>query len=101
LPDLHAKGHARATEHSLIETCRFLKAQGLERLLDEREEEIAELEEQIFDKLFYARCGTWISSSDFAWTQREGGAHAYHLACGDHGPELMKPSSWLGWQSCS
>ena len=75
------------------------RLQALERLLDEREGEIAELEEQIFDKLFCARCGTWISPDDFGWTRREGGAHAYHLACGDHGPELMKPSSWLGWRA--
>jgi hypothetical protein len=75
------------------------RLQALERLLNEREGEIKELEEQIFDKLFCARCGTWVSPDDFAWTQCEGGAHAYHLACGDHGPELMKPSSWLGWQS--
>jgi hypothetical protein len=77
------------------------RLQALERLLDEREGEIKELEEQVFDKLFCARCGTWVSPDDFGWTQREGGAHAYHLACGDHGPELMKPSSWLGWQSDS
>ena len=75
------------------------RLQALERLLDEREGEIAELEEQIFDKLFCARCGTWISPDDFGWTRREGGSHAYHLACGDHGPELMKPSSWLGWRA--
>jgi hypothetical protein len=77
------------------------RLQALEQLLNEREGEITELEEQIFDKLFCARCGTWISSSDFGWTRRESGAYAYHLACGDHGPGLMKPSSWLGWQSDS
>jgi len=77
------------------------KVQTLEQLLDEREQEIKKLEEQVFDELYCARCGTWISSSEFGWTQREGGAYAYHLACGDHGPELMKPSSWLGWQSDS
>jgi hypothetical protein len=77
------------------------RLQALERLLDEREEEIKELEEQVFDKLFCARCGKWISPENFAWTDCEGGAYAYHQACGDHGSELMKPSSWLGWQSDS
>jgi hypothetical protein len=77
------------------------RLQALERLLDEREGEIKGLEEQVFDKLFCARCGKWISPSDFGWTQGEGGAYAYHGACGDHGSELMKPSSWLGWQSDS
>lgn len=75
------------------------RLQALERLLDEREGEIKEVEEQVFDRLFCARCGKWIASSDFGWTRREGGDYAYHLACGDHGSELMKPSSWLGWQS--
>lgn len=78
-----------------------LRAQGLERLLSEREREIKEFEEQIFDKLFCARCGTWVSPDDFAWTQREGGAYAFHRSCADHEPGLMKPSSWLGWQSNS
>ena len=78
-----------------------LREQELERLLSEREGEIKELEEQIFDKLFCTRCGTWVSPSDFAWTDCEGGAYAYHRACGDHGPEVMKPSSRLGWQSDS
>jgi hypothetical protein len=78
-----------------------LREQALERLLSESEGEIKELEEQIFDKFFCARCGTWVSPDDFAWTRCEGGAYAYHQACGDHGPELMKPSSWLGWQSDS
>ena len=63
--------------------------------------QIKALEEQVFDKLFCARCGTWVSPDDFGWTRRESGAHAYHRACGDHGPELLKPSSWLGWQSDS
>jgi hypothetical protein len=76
-----------------------LRAQGLERLLTESEGKIEELEEQVFDRLFCARCGTWVSPNDFAWTQSDGGAYAYHQACGDHGPEVMKPSSWLGWQS--
>ena len=77
------------------------RLQALERILSGREGEIKELEEQIFDKLFCARCGTWVSPDDFGWTRRESGAHAYHRACGDHGPELLKPSSWLGWQSDS
>ena len=77
------------------------KVQTLERLLNERETEIAELEEQVFDELFCGRCGTWVSPDDFGWTRRESGAYAYHRACGDHGPGLVKPSSWLGWQSDS
>jgi hypothetical protein len=76
-----------------------LRAQGLEQLLREREGKIKELEEQVFDRLFCSRCGKWVSPEDFAWTDCEGGAYAYHRACGDHGPEVMKPSSWLGWQS--
>jgi hypothetical protein len=98
-----AKGELAGARESAVSSSRSgdLREQALERLLSESEGEIKELEEQIFDKLFCARCGTWISSSDFGWTRREGGAHAYHLACGDHGPELMKPSSWLGWQSDS
>ena len=78
-----------------------LRAQGLERLLSDREGEIKELEEQIFDRFFCCRCGTWVSPDDFAWTRSEGGAYAYHRACGDHGPEVMKPSSWLGWHADS
>jgi hypothetical protein len=77
------------------------KVQTLEQLLNEREREIRRLEEQIFDKLFCGRCRTWVSPSEFGWTQREDGAYAYHLACGDHGSEVMKPSSRLGWQSDS
>jgi myosin heavy subunit len=77
------------------------RLEGLERLLSEREREIRKLEEQIFDKLFCGRCRTWVSPSEFGWTQREDGAYAYHLACGDHGSEVMKPSSRLGWQSDS
>jgi len=98
-----ARGELASAKESASSSSRRsdLKAQGLEQLLSEREGEITELEEQIFDKLFCSRCGTWVSSDDFGWTRSEGGDYAYHRACGDHGPELMKPSSWLGWQADS
>jgi cell division protein FtsB len=98
-----AKGELAGARESAGSSSRSgdLREQALERLLSESEGEIKELEEQIFDKLFCARCGSWVSPDDFAWTQCEGGAYAYHQACGDHGSELMKSSSWLGWQSDS
>jgi ubiquitin len=75
------------------------RLRALERLLGEREAELSEFEGRLFQCLFCGRCGAWVSPEDFAWTDTENGAYAYHQTCGDHGPGLMKPSSWLGWQS--
>ena len=77
----------------------------LEAALEERELEIAaldvelaELREQVFEELFCARCGEWVSLGGLAWKKAKDGPYAYHRGCGDHGPGLVTPSSWLGWR---
>jgi hypothetical protein len=75
------------------------KIRTLEQLLNEREADLSEFEGKLFQGLFCGRCGTWVSPENFAWTDTENGAYAFHRDCGDHGPGLVKPSSWLGWQS--
>jgi hypothetical protein len=90
-------GAQKSSASSSKESDRRLRE--LERLLDERDREIRDLEGRIFDDLFCGRCGKWVSPEDFGWTEEEGGAYAFHRSCGNHEPKVMKPSSWLGWQS--
>jgi hypothetical protein len=79
----------------------------LERILADRdhevsalEREIDELESQLLHELFCARCGEWVATADWGWKKAtSGGRYAYHHRCGDHGPGLVSPSSWLGWQA--
>jgi hypothetical protein len=81
------------------------RGEELEQILAEREQEIsalerelAEAEDEILEELFCARCGEWVSAAAYGWKKTETGRYAYHKGCGDHGPGLMTPSSWLGWR---
>ena len=72
----------------------------LEKALDERDDEMLELEERVVSELYCARCNNWIDTDGWAWERsHDGGRYAYHDACGDHTPGLLGASSWLAYRS--
>jgi hypothetical protein len=70
--------------------------QELEDAIDARDEQITELAERAVDALYCARCDKWAAPEHWAWQPtKSGGTYAYHRPCGDHGPGILGPASWL------